>query len=167
MGDMDDQGFQPKNQTPMSGGISSRQDSPPSPPPVESPRQRYLIAAVLILIAFTLGYWVWRNQISTPHPTLPEGEGVENWQTYRNEEYGFEFKYPADHLAKRENNSRNTIVFTEDHLVFGVFIVDEKSGPGVLGAGLKNGLGINKYNFHLSGNDEEFKQILATFRFLE
>ena len=136
------------------------------------------VALIIILAVLAVGgYAVWKKQTVTPPSALPEGEGtpasplgegsegVKDWKTYRNEEYGFEFKYPTGYLAKTENNFRNTIVFTEDLLTFGVFIVDEKGGPGVLGPGLKNGLGINEYNFHFSGNGEEFKQILSTFRF--
>lgn len=55
-----------------------------------------IVIAVLVLGG---GYWVWQNQTVTPPPALPEGEGtltsplggglegVENWKTYRNEEF--------------------------------------------------------------------------------
>lgn len=71
---MDDQNPQP-NPTPIESlstpslpadevGVDTPQ------PPVESPRTRYLIAAILILAAIALGSWVWRNQLGSPTSKL-------------------------------------------------------------------------------------------------
>ncbi len=65
------------------------------------------VALVIILAVLAVGgYAVWKKQTVTPPSTLPKvegtptsplgggSEGVENWKTYRNNEYNIEFKYP-------------------------------------------------------------------------
>ena len=71
-------------------------------------------AVLLIVILAVLGlggYAVWKNKTITPPSALPEGEGtptsplggglegVEDWKTYRNDEYGFSFDYPKEYVS--------------------------------------------------------------------
>jgi len=63
------------------------------------------IAIIIVLMVFSisiglilLGYIYWPKE----EVVLEETEGIDtsNWNTYRNEEYGFEFKYPTDWILE-------------------------------------------------------------------
>ena len=112
---MDEQNLQPvppSTEPPLIAGGNASQDSQNLPPLSQSSRTRYFIAAILILAAALLGFWVWQNQFGNPpdgeagptsklppvEPPLAETSNFDasTWKTYRNEESGFEFQYPSD-----------------------------------------------------------------------
>lgn len=104
----------------------------------EPRRILWLIIAILLLAALGLGWWVWRNQVAAPPPadlaplvedtnieppvveeplsspvvneTTPVSDDISNWQTYRNEEYRFEFKYPSSFVI---NNDKTWAQFVD------------------------------------------------------
>ena len=53
------------------------------------------IAGVLLVSAL-VGLFLWQRQSSPSPQTEPEVLDTSNWQTYRNEEFGFEFMYPDE-----------------------------------------------------------------------
>ena len=79
--------------------------SQPAEQPKPNPRHSIPVVATLgfiLVIAVGVGYWMW-NKAQEPAfipASSNEGNGVGSepdqagWKTYRNEEYGFEMKYP-------------------------------------------------------------------------
>lgn len=68
-------------------------------------------AVVIIIILAVIavgGYAVWKNQTAPPAPNSPPDTNItlpisnldtSDWKTYRNDEYGFEMKYPTGWCA--------------------------------------------------------------------
>ncbi len=55
-----------------------------------------LVLIVVVLVAIgAVGYFVARNGQPPPPASSPSSTDTTSWKTYRNEQYGFEFKYPA------------------------------------------------------------------------
>jgi len=73
-------------------------------------KQSTLILAIIVLVLIIAGaYWLWQNNKPQPQPyphTNQNTQGIQepevitsdidtsDWQTYKNEELGFEFRYP-------------------------------------------------------------------------
>ncbi|MEK7552835.1 MAG: hypothetical protein AAB505_01880 [Patescibacteria group bacterium] len=51
-----------------------------------------IILIIIVILVLGGGYWLWQNQLGSPTSKLVP----DDWQTYRNEEYGFEFGYPSN-----------------------------------------------------------------------
>lgn len=96
------------------------------------------IVAVIILTLIGGGVWYWQKS-ETVNPPVTENENpksetinTDDWQTYRNEEYGFEVKYPSTWLL---NNTQSSIYIKykkdwefgmkEGFSAFGVSIIKE------------------------------------------
>lgn len=125
---------------------------------------KFIGIVVILAVIFGGGMW-FLSKPTLEKPIMPEEEIKEvteevevseeiiedataDWQTYRNEEYGFEVKYPRDWTVK-EDTLANEINFGERGLVTGVGgekIIIEKIGFSV---------GLNRNVGELWGNKEE------------
>src|SRR3989344_3613929 len=83
-----------------------------------------VIIVILAVLAFG-GYAVWKKQPPPPTPTPPVDTNIEpatspstpsvdmaSWKTYRNEEYGFEFKYPPNFRTHSYDPSTEKVLFS-------------------------------------------------------
>ena len=59
-----------------------------------------IIVAILAVGAVLVYQYYWQPQ-TAPAPPEPSADETANWKTYRNEEYGYEIKYPQN-LQKKE-----------------------------------------------------------------
>ena len=67
-----------------------------------------LIAVGILLIATALAWWQWPKsaekpgQVTNQNQNPAQTDPTANWQTYHNQKYGFEFKYPESFVEDEE-----------------------------------------------------------------
>lgn len=99
-------------------------------PPVNSPvqleplrkhtRLSLLVLALILVGVLAVGYFWYQNEQSSMDKFIPDDSGLEtrnlsvasstnqftDWKTYRNEKYGFEFKYPNNAQVSISDNGK-------------------------------------------------------------
>lgn len=87
--------------------------------------QRYLSVSILItssciaigllLIAINLNLIPLSSQSHKISPTTSQIVDTSTWKTYRNDKYGFEFRYPSSWTMEAVRNEQEIAVFTAPH----------------------------------------------------
>ena len=72
--------------------------------------KKIILSVIIIVVAIlcVAGYFAYQKYLSpTTGPAgVPSGSGVEEWKTYTDTKYGFEFKYPASYNVE---NGKDTL----------------------------------------------------------
>lgn len=83
-----------------------------------------LVALVILIVAGVLVYWQQPKNSENPSQPVNQSQApTSDWQTYRNEQYGFEMQYPADWNVESEKQSNTGAEM--------ITIYKEFSGPNI------------------------------------
>lgn len=132
----------------------------PSSPKKLVPAVLLLLIGVYLVLSLYHNWWPWGVRVLfqlTPIPT--PGYDITNWQTYRNEEHGFEVRYPVDWILRPPESSGISLNSPENEAL----LEDIKVGR-VYGEGYLDDLIINVYG---SINDLPVNQYGGKYTSLE
>lgn len=78
-------------------------------------KKKYIVIAIVVVVALVAVFWG-RNKVNSPTASLngdclPNNDCIADWQTYKNEQYGFEFQYPKDwSICKKTSDVQYVII---------------------------------------------------------
>ena len=121
---------------------------PPTSPPVVRPPHKSVLHWLIVVVAITavVGYFVvsfyteaWpfgsmlkplpqQNYVLLDNIPAPTQDPTVDWQTYRNNEYGFEFKYPGDWAVIKPDNQIIYLAKKTEEMAGGGITISKSSG---------------------------------------
>ncbi len=133
-----------------------------------------LFALVILLVG---GYFAWQKQqsVTTPTPVVtepvvkepvpaPTEEPIDtsDWKTYRNEEYGFEFKYPKEWAIKKTTTP--AVFYLRSEKFQPVFLGNLASGEPFYSDGeIKVEIFTNVHNLSIQERYSQFDDIYRAY----
>ena len=94
------------------------------------------------------------NPPSTPTSTSDQDETAD-WQTYRDEEYGIEFKYPLDWSVGQSPNSKESLLIAPESIIKGLNEIEWATGGSIT-----LGMTINKDVERPEIKSDEYSQLI-------
>jgi hypothetical protein len=98
--------------------------------------KKVFIVVLIIIVLITVvigGIFIWQYSVLQNNPTnsLPavNQQATEDWKTYTNKEYGFEFKYPSEleisQIVEDPDSPLQIVLFPREHdLILGVTLTN-------------------------------------------
>lgn len=110
-------------------------------------RKKYILITLLVIILGGASYGLW-DFFSTPN-----AENIQNWTTYRDEQYNFEVKHPKEWTITKETNDINPTLKKYTFVVeeFKDHIISERVGGA-----------FSVEFFHTDDNEASFERLVAT-----
>ena len=94
-----------------------------------------IVLTILLILTGVFGIWYFSNPLPTEEAdgsTSLTTSKFADWKTYRNEEYGFEIKYPSEFTYTTNSYSRGfQVLFTGSSAFFTVNVRNDELGLGV------------------------------------
>lgn len=115
------------------------------------PKKNILVIVIIIVIAIVFAGFLLSNQKKT------EQIDTSNWKTYRNEQYGFEFRYPPEGLIKLLSENPNSDLKTFQEKV----VVNIPSKEDNLGFDLVTFSIYSKEEWNKAISDKDFAEYLS------
>jgi len=126
---------------------------------IQEPKKKFLIPLIIIIGVLIIGGGIFAYFQFFKEGVKTEGEEQKNetadWKTYKNEQYGFEFKYPSDWMVT-EKDADKTDTIKDGHLF-------EVSKYGTVGAAEISGVfEVNVFNF--DDNQANFEKKITSIK---
>ncbi len=117
------------------------------------------VFTLLLISAFCVWYFQIRGEEVVSEVKTEVVDGTADWKTYRNEQYGFEFKYPQEWLLQTYKNPESRVILSVNNKTYNnkdLFFTIHDFGPGV---GTQT---IEKWRSSHSYSDMYFREVIIS-----